>query len=239
MDSDGASNSDGGVEVTEDIPKTQEAEATSVQVSPTEQVEEQPVRPVDVDGDLVARCKRELPHATEAFYELMGKYESMVFSTCYRMLGDKLEAEEATQDAFLRIFHKIHQFEGRSTFKTWMFRIVYNFCMTRRRKLATKREREETVGDEMVARTKEVHRAAMGPDFDNSEYVHLALKELREEDREVITLRFIADLSLEQMAEVLELKLSATKMRLYRAMEKFKEVYLNQQKAREEALNGP
>ena len=120
-------------------------------------------RSADVDGDLVARCKAELPHNTDAYRELLRKYESMVYSTCYRMLGDKLEAEEATQDAFLRIFHKIHQFEGRSTFKTWMFRIVYNICMTRRRKLATKREREETVGDEMIARTREVHREAMGP----------------------------------------------------------------------------
>ncbi|MDF1751930.1 MAG: sigma-70 family RNA polymerase sigma factor [Verrucomicrobiales bacterium] len=195
-------------------------------------------RPVDVDADLVARCQAELPGNTAAYYELLQKYESMVYSTCYRMLGDKLEAEEATQDAFLRIFHKITQFEGRSTFKTWMFRIVYNFCMTRRRKLATKREREETVGDELQTRTNEVHREAMGPDMDNSEYVHLALKELRDEDREIITLRFISDLSLEQMTEVLDIKLSATKMRLYRAMEKFKEVYLRHQKVREEALNG-
>ena len=219
------------METVEDKPKVQ----------PEKSVEDSEIetdRPEDVDGDLVARCKVELPHKHDAFYELLEKYESMVYSTCYRMLGDSLEAEEATQDAFLRIFHKIHQFEGRSTFKTWMFRIVYNFCMTRRRKLATKREREETVGEEIVARTNEVHREAMGPDMDNREYVHLALKELREEDREVITLRFISDLSLEQMAEILGLKLSATKMRLYRAMDKFKEVYLAQQQAREEALNG-
>ena len=195
-------------------------------------------QPADVDGDLVARCKAELPHNTDAFSELLQKYESMVYSTCYRMLGDNLEAEEATQDAFLRIFHKVHQFEGRSTFKTWMFRIIYNICMTRRRKLATKREREETVGDEMIARTNEVHREAMGPSMDDNEYVHLALEELRDEDREVITLRFISDLSLEQMADLLGLKLSATKMRLYRAMERFREVYLTQQQAREEILNG-
>lgn len=195
-------------------------------------------RPPDVDSDLVARCRAELPDETSAYYELLQKYESMVYSTCYRMLGDKLEAEEAAQDTFLRIFHKIHQFEGRSTFKTWMFRIVYNFCLTRRRKLATKRERDETVGEEIATQINEVHRIAMGPDPDNSEYVHLALRELRDEDREVITLRFISDLSLEQIAEVLDAKLSATKMRLYRAMEKFRHVYLIQQKAREEALHG-
>lgn len=190
----------------------------------------------DVDADLIARCKAELPQSTEAYQELLKKYEPMVYSTCYRMLGSAPEAEEATQDTFLRIFHKIHQFEGRSTFKTWMFRIVYNFCMTRRRKLATKRERDETVGEEIIARANESHREALGPDQNDSEYVRLALRELRDEDREIITLRFISDLSLEEMADILELKLSATKMRLYRAMEKFKEIYLMQQKKREEAL---
>ncbi len=234
MEPEEDSTKEGSVEMVEDIAKSP---ADMLAVGETSD-DVAPERPTDVDADLVARCKAELPHSTEAYYELLQKYEAMVYSTCYRMLGDKLEAEEATQDAFLRIFHKIHQFEGRSTFKTWMFRIVYNFCMTRRRKLATKREREETVGDEMIARTNEVHREAMGPSMDNSEYVHLALKELREEDKEVITLRFISDLSLEQMSDVLGLKLSATKMRLYRAMEKFKEVYLSQQKIREETLNG-
>ena len=212
-----------GVEIVEDIPTSHP--------DGTEEVNRQSIN--DADAELIARCKAQLPHNTDAYLELLKKYEGMVFNTCYRMLGDKLEAEEATQDAFLRIYHKLHQFEGRSTFKTWMFRIVYNFCMTRRKKLATKREREETVGDELIARTDLIHREAMGPDADNSEYVHLALNELRDEEREVITLRFITDLSLEEMSEVLGLKLSATKMRLYRAMEKFKEVYLNHQNARE------
>ena len=192
----------------------------------------------DDDAELIARCKEELPYNTDAYYKLLKKYEGMVYSTCYRMLGDPQEAEEACQDAFLRVFHKLYQFEGRSTFKTWLFRIVYNFCMTRRRKLATKRERKNTVGDELIRRTEETHRDALGPETDNSEYVHLALEKMREEEREVITLRFISDLSLEEMAEVLNLKLSATKMRLYRAMDRFKEIYTNQATEREEALLG-
>ncbi|MEO0414573.1 MAG: RNA polymerase sigma factor, partial [Verrucomicrobiota bacterium] len=162
--------------------------------------EEQTYSQTDEDAELIARCREEIPHRTEAYYELLQKYEGMVYSTCYRMLGNSQEAEEATQDAFLRVFHKLHQFEGRSTFKTWLFRIVYNFCMTRRRKLATKREREETVGEEIVRKTEEIHGDAIAPNADNSEYVQLALKELKEDDRQVITLRYISDLSLEQMA---------------------------------------
>ena len=191
----------------------------------------------DVDAELIDRCRAELPGKTEAYYELLRKYEKMVYGTCYRMLGNQQEAEEACQDSFLRVFHKLYQFEGRSTFKTWLFRIVYNFCMTRRRKLATKRERDHVVGDELVRKTKEIHGEATGPGADDREYVYLALKQMKDEEREIITLRFISDLSLEEMAGVLELKLSATKMRLYRAMDRFKEIYASQESEREETLH--
>lgn len=179
------------------------------------------------------RCKQELPYQTEAYLEILRRYEGTVYSTCYRMLGNPQEAEETCQDTFLKIFHKLYQFEGRSAFKTWLFRIVYNFCMTRRRKLATKRERDTTIGEEITRKADEAHKEALGPDQDKSEYVHLALDQMADGDKEILTLRFISDLSLEQMAEVLEIKLSATKMRLYRSMEKFREVYDKQARARQ------
>ena len=185
------------------------------------------------DDELVKRCLREIPYRTEAYQEILNRYEGMVYSTCYRMLGNAQEAEEACQDTFLRIFHKLHQFEGRSAFKTWLFRIVYNFCMTRRRKLATKRERDTTVGEEITRKVDDHHREAIGPDQDQREYVHQALAEMADGDREILTLRFISDLSLEQMAEVLDLKLSATKMRLYRSMEKFREVFEKMERNRQ------
>ena len=191
----------------------------------------------DVDADLIERCRAELPHKTEAYYELLQKYEKMVYVTCYRMLGNQQEAEEACQDSFLRVFHKLYQFEGRSTFKTWLFRIVFNFCMTRRRKLATKRERDHVIGDELHRKTKEIYREASGPGSSDKEYVYQALNRMKDEEREIITLRFISDLSLEEMAGVLELKLSATKMRLYRAMDRFKGIYTNKASEREEALH--
>lgn len=179
----------------------------------------------DEDSELIARCRAELPDETAAYYELLQKYEGMVYNTCYRMLGSPQEAEEACQDAFLQVFRKLHQFEGRSTFKTWLFRIVYNFCMTRRKKLAMKREREQVVGEKIVKDADESFQVAMGPENESPEKVQRALSMMSEDEKEVMTLRFISDLSLDEMADVMGLKLSATKMRLYRAMEQFKKVY--------------
>ena len=81
----------------------------------------------------------------------MRRYEGIVFSTAMKMLGQVQEAEEVSQDTFLRVFHKIHQFEGRSTFKTWLFRVVCNFCLSRRKTLATQRERMANVGEKVTA----------------------------------------------------------------------------------------
>lgn len=184
----------------------------------------QPVKP-DADEELVARCKEEIPHRTEAFHELLNKYEPMVYHTCLRMLGNAEEAEETCQDAFLRVFNKIHQFEGRSAFKTWLFRVVYNFCMTRRRNLASRRERKELITEEFTQQEAEDRRTLLSDSSPDTEQVQKALSRLREDDREIIVLRFFSELSLDEIAEVLNLKLSATKMRLYRAMDRFKAVF--------------
>ena len=141
------------------------------------------------------------------------------------MLGSYSDAEEVTQDAFLRIFHKIDQFEGRSSFKTWLFRIVYNDCMTRRKKLAVGRERRVLVAEEQTARLAEAEKLPSPSAFERDHNVREALSRLKEEEEKILCLRFVSDLSLDQMAELLDLKLSATKMRLYRAMERFKAVY--------------
>ncbi len=186
----------------------------------------------DLDDEaLIARCQQELPHRTEGFHELLRRHEGMVYHTCLRMLGNVEEAEETCQDAFVRVFQKLHQFEGRSSFKTWLFRVVYNFCMTRRRKLATRRERRNRIQTEFVHEAESRHQASEDNELDLSENVHRAINQLKPGDREVIVLRFISDLSLEEIADVLEIGLSATKMRLYRAMERFKSVYQTLEKA--------
>lgn len=180
---------------------------------------------VNDDVELVARCQEELPHRTEAYYELLQKYEPMVYSTCLRMLGNVQDAEETCQDAFIRVFHKIHQFEGRSAFKTWLFRVVYNFCMTKRRTLATKRERNQSIHEEITHEAEAAQQNAFAEESASKEAVQKALGKLSDDDREVIVLRFFSELSLEEIAEVLDLKLSATKMRLYRALDRFKQIY--------------
>lgn len=186
--------------------------------TPTQQ---QPKAPSD--AELVEMCQAELPYTLHAYRELLVRYERIVYGTCMNMLGNPQDAEEVCQDAFLQVFHKIHQFEGRSTFKTWLYRIVFNLCLNKRKSAATRREREIQAGQQYAEELENAHKAYFAATPDDR--VRDTLDRMREEEREVILLRFSSDLSLAEMSEVLNIKLSATKMRLYRAMEEFKTIY--------------
>ena len=176
------------------------------------------------DEELVRRCAAELPYVTAAFEMLVRRHEPAVFRTCLRYLRNEQEAEEAGQDAFLRAFHALPRFEGCSAFRTWLLRIVTNVCATRYAKLLRERDRraayERAVGDEAAV------AKPLPPEPDDiAGPLGDALETLSDDDRQILILRHITELSFEEIGEVLELKLSAAKMRLYRAEQRLREAY--------------
>ena len=175
------------------------------------------------DDELVARCKAELPYNVNAYRELLRRHEALVYRSCLKMLGSVQDAEEACQDSFLQVFHKISQFEGRSAFKTWLYRIVYNRCIETRRKDARRNQyhaklKEEVENEELANSNTDSHNEITGR-------VHEVIAKMNGEERRLVTLRYISGLSIQEISDVLEIGLSATKMRLYRAQERFKEIY--------------
>ena len=178
----------------------------------------------DSDEVLVARCRVELPHKMDAYEELVRRHEPLVFNTCAKMIGNRADAEEVCQDAFLRVFNKLHQFEGRSSFKTWLFRIVFNMCRYRRGQIARRKTRDLQFAEEVIvqagaAKTEE-------KSWDLSECVRAALNTLDEDKRRIVVMKFVSGLSIREISEVLGLELSATKMRLYRTLDQLKASYL-------------
>jgi len=176
------------------------------------------------DPALIELCRAQLPLELTGYREIIRRYEPIIFNTCLKMIGNRQEAEEATQDTFLQIFHKLHQFEGRSAFKTWLFRIAYNFCLARRAKLAKRREREGEFAEEQ-GRQMDDFRSEM-IEGDLSSKMQEAIARLKGEQRRIVILKFITGLTLAEISDVLGIKLSATKMRLYRSLESLKQAYL-------------
>ena len=175
----------------------------------------------DSDEVLVARCRAEAPYVTAAFERLVRRYEPVIYRSCRKYLKDPQDAEEAAQDVFLRVFFNIGKFEGRSSFKTWLFRIVVNTCASRYR---MRRRLEERHADYVrdIELIPDREPAAHRLDLDDGPLSE-ALDRLPPRDRDMLVLRHVAELSFQEIAEALHLGLSASKMRLYRAENRLRE----------------
>jgi len=175
------------------------------------------------DEEIVKLCKQELPNDVTAYRELLVRYEGLVYNTCNRILNSSSDAEEVAQDVLIQVFHKIHQFEARSKFKTWLYKIVHNYCNNRLSKIIRKREGSEKYEADSLQKEMSMENENVKEEL--SEGVREAINTLKDSEKEILTLKFMSGLTIQEISEVMEIGLSAAKMRLYRAMESFKEVY--------------
>lgn len=174
--------------------------------------------------DEKALIKRIKSGDTAAFSELVLKYEKRAFNFAYRMLKDTHLAEDATQEAFLRVYFKIDTFLGNSSFSTWFYTILNNICLDILRKKSRHPEHlsiEQKNGDDEEF-TLEVEDKSAGPyetlqKKDARLVLEKALEELSYEHRSVIVLRDIEGREYEEIAKILNISLGTVKSRLSRA----------------------
>src|SRR5688572_7505757 len=115
-----------------------------------------------VERGLVEQCRRGDP---EAFARLVALHESMVYNLSARLLGDVEEARDLSQDVFLQVYRTLGRFEGRSSLKTWIYRIVVNQARNRQR-WWRRRRRERSCPIEDMTPADHAHAAAAHPDAD-------------------------------------------------------------------------
>ena len=164
------------------------------------------------DEELVRMAQRELPYRADAFTVLMRRYESQLIRFCVRFLRTQEEAEDICQETMLRVFHALPSFEQRASFKTWLYRIAHNLCVTRHRALSKDAALQRELED--GATIDHAHGAVAGPHETRD-----LLSQLPDPEREILLLRHELGMSFEEIAEALQISLSAAKMRVYRAAE--------------------
>lgn len=163
---------------------------------------------------------------TEAYADLVTRYQDRVFNACWRICGHLEDARDITQDAFLKAFENLDKFRGDSGFYTWLFRIAVNLALSHRR---TARRRgtvsldqvDAAAGTQADGLSKRI-AADPGPAESASRTelqgrVAKALQALDDEQRAVIVLRDIEGLDYQQIAEILEIPTGTVKSRLHRA----------------------
>lgn len=167
------------------------------------------------ERQLIARIQAREPHWEQLFGELVGPHIEAMRARCQAYLKHPEDAADATQDALLRAYRAVHRFRGDAALRTWLFAIADNACHN----LARQRARYVVESDiEPLLAERSGLAADVHPhEADDRRSVHLAIARIGASDRDVLQLRYFADLSLAEVAHTLDLGLSATKMRLYRA----------------------
>lgn len=173
------------------------------------------------DAQLAALCRAQLPYNTTAYEALVRRYEGQVFGSCIRYLGNPSDAEDACQETFLRVFHNIEKFEGRSSFRTWLFRIVANICATHLSKARADTEKQRAYLHDVNTGVEGAYGSGLGTDFGEG-IVAAAFEQLSRPDKSLLLLRHVFDLSVPEISETLKLKLSAAKMRISRAEQRLR-----------------
>jgi RNA polymerase sigma-70 factor (ECF subfamily) len=149
----------------------------------------------------------------EAMEKIFMNFKDMVFNVCYRMSGRREDAEDWTQETFLRAFSALKGFRGDSSLATWLYRIAVNVCLSylRKKKTVSLDEVEYKIGDER------------DEDDDLVEQVQMVLGQLPPLYRTVLVLRHFEELSYEEIATVMKTSVGSVKIALHRARKKFKE----------------
>jgi len=155
----------------------------------------------------------------DAFAELVYTFQDPVYNLCYRMLGESGEAEDATQEAFLRTYTYLHRYDTRRSFKTWVMSIASNHCIDRLRK---RRMQYVSLDDEPTAAALALSSSDPLPEQralqnERSEVIQELLLKLDAGYRAAVILRYWYDYSYAEIAQTMNTTESAVKSRLFRA----------------------
>jgi RNA polymerase sigma-70 factor (ECF subfamily) len=157
---------------------------------------------------------------TVAFSDLVDDHKDLVYTLCIRMLGNREDAEEVSQDVFIKVFTALRNFKGDSKLSTWIYRIAYNACLDRLKKSKKERMRVEvdhlksvafSVMDNALDRMVQEERSAL---------INSCLAALPAEDASILTLFYFEERNLLEMEKVLDLSANTIKVRLFRARKK-------------------
>lgn len=161
---------------------------------------------------------------THAFSELVDAYKNLVYTLVYRMLRSREEAEEVSQDTFIKIFKSLPHFKGDSKLSTWIYKVAYNTCLDR----IKQNKRNKTFVD--IDHVKDVAFVSMNNALDKmlqeerKELIKKCLNLLPSNDVGLLTLFYFEEQSLAEMEKTLDIPISTIKVQLFRARKKFAKV---------------
>jgi RNA polymerase sigma-70 factor (ECF subfamily) len=188
------------------------------------------------DAALIERCLRQ---DNAAWDEIMGRYRRRVFHIAYKFTGKHDQAEDLTQEIFLKLFRSLDKFNRDADFGTWLTSVARNYCIDHYR--ASKREREVMVED-LLAFDQAVSSSGNPQrrleESDRRSFLRAGLERLPDKLREAVVLRDLQGLSYQEMADRLGLPEGTVKSRINRGREELARLLLRAQQPGRRAGRG-
>jgi RNA polymerase sigma factor (sigma-70 family) len=153
-----------------------------------------------------------------AYAVLVERYQRFVYTLCLRILNNTQDAEEATQDVFVKAYRSLSGYNGNSKFSTWLYAIARNCCVSRTRTVQPIIKPEEHItgyADNVTQQQEQLSRKQM---------IHKAIAQLAVDESEIITLFYTHEQTLEEICLILNISSSNAKVRLFRARKKLKQI---------------
>lgn len=178
-----------------------------------------------MDAMVKQKIKQVIKGDHEAFSMIVDIYKDKLFHLSYRMLGNRHEAEDIAQEAFVRAYVNIHSYDQTKKFSTWIYRIATNLCIDRiRKKKPDYFLDSEVAGTDGLTLYSQIATDEKGPEaavesMEIQEVVQREILKLSDKYRVVIVLRYIDDLSIKEISELLNIPEGTVKTRIHRGRE--------------------
>ena len=171
----------------------------------------------------------------QAFEHLVTLYEGYVYNLCYNVFYNTLDAQDATQEIFVKIYKNLNSFKFNSQFKTWVYKIAINTCIdeyNRKKKRIFDMVDPDDMPSYDIPDKKGKTPEQVLEEKELRDDIKSIIKSLPLKYRVVIVLRDMQGLSYEEISDTLKLNINTVKVRVNRGRLKIKEKYLKQEKKR-------
>ncbi|MEW6623632.1 MAG: sigma-70 family RNA polymerase sigma factor [Bacillota bacterium] len=175
--------------------------------------------------DLVSCIDRVLKGEREYFNGIVKHFQGPVYNTVYRMIGDKEEAKDLTQDVFLKVYKNLAAYDRQVKLSTWIYKIATNTCidfLRKKREMLMDEVQQEGIDAKTIVFASTSKDTSPELALENKELktlLHGQIGKLPENYKAVVVLKYVNDLTFEEIAQALDQPVNTIKTRLYRARE--------------------
>jgi RNA polymerase sigma-70 factor (ECF subfamily) len=169
--------------------------------------------------------ERVLQGEREAFAALVDAYKGAIFNLAFRMTGSRQDADDLSQETFIRVYRNLRQFDPRKRFFTWIYTISLNLIRNHLKKQGREMSRDtaaQSPSEAGIDQGAQTERDMM--QAQENRRLEIGLQKLPADLREAVVLRFYQDLSFEEIATISDASLGAVKMRVYRGLDQLKQL---------------